>query len=151
MEDLIESLIKSVEDRETIGDRFKINLSNVVCDAIASLFPKEEVDKIPTETRYSTLIFAFLDTLPESQRETFRPFLADIFNSIHMKETIKKDKEKIETLKVKIKEEEKRLDDISSQIMECQNTHRELMLANLEESRRLMMNRLFRQEEDNPV
>ena len=151
MDDLIETLIKSVEDRETIGDRFKINLPNAVCDTIASLFPKEYVDKIPTETRYSTLIFAFLDTLPESQRETFRPFLADIYNSIYMKETIKKDKEKIETLKVKIKEEEKRLDDISRQIMECQNTHRDLMLSNLEESRRLMINRLSRQEEENPV
>lgn len=151
MDDLDESLIKSVEDRETIGDRFKNKLSNAVYDIIASLFPKEYVDKIPAETRHFTLTSAFLEVLPENQRETFSSFITDIFNSICMKVTLKNAQTKWETLKVKIKESEKRLDDLKCQIMECQDTHRELMLANLEESRRLMLNRLSRQEEDNPV
>ena len=82
MDKLIKSLIKSAEDRETNEVRVENNLA--ISHTIARLFPKEEVDKIPIETRYPSLVFAFLDAIPENRVEALRPFQPDIFNIIYI-------------------------------------------------------------------
>ena len=89
MEDLIDSFALLMPDKESLGEKFKREF----CDSlftknpktvspfkvIAGFLPKEKVNEIPLDMREEALGNAFINALPEDERDNFK-FI--IYNSI---------------------------------------------------------------------
>ena len=89
MDDLANTLVKSVEDASNLGESFKLAFFKLlftqnpepisIFKIMASFFPKKEVDKIPDNLYDVVLAKAFLQALPENERDNFKFVVENTF------------------------------------------------------------------------